>query len=86
MISFVKRKKRLPTRSEERANRIHNSSQVRFVPLGKVPARYAEPSIHLLPLATAEPQFSQKIEFVFSANPETSGREPQELLLRGPDV
>ena len=31
--------------------------------------RYAEPSIHLLPLATAEPRLSQKIEFVFSAVP-----------------
>jgi hypothetical protein len=46
-------------------------SECAFVPLGKVPARYAEPFIHLLPLATAEPLLSQMIEFVFSANPET---------------
>ena len=48
--------------------------------------RYAEPSIHLLPRATAGPQLSQKIEFVFSASPETSGREPRELALRRPAV
>src|SRR5438105_3444542 len=48
--------------------------------------RYAEPSIHLLPRAAAEPRLPQKIEFVFSASPETSGREPQELPLHRPDV
>ena len=32
------------------------------------------------------PRLSQKIEFVFSASPETSGREPQELPLHCPDV
>jgi hypothetical protein len=55
MISFVihdkfrQEKKRLSTRSEERENRKHNSSQVRFVPLGKVPAdTQNHPSIYCL--------------------------------------
>ncbi len=43
------------------------------------------PSICCLWPATKPPP-SQKIEFVFSASPETSGRESWELPLRRPDV
>ena len=55
------------------------------MPLGKVPA--ISRTIHPFAApATAEPWLLQKIEFVFSASPETSGREPQELPLHRPEV
>jgi hypothetical protein len=55
------------------------------MPLGKVPVICR--TIH--PFAASgngDPRFPQKIEFVFSASSETSGREPQELPLHCPDV
>jgi hypothetical protein len=75
MISFVKRKKTLPARSEEREERKLRQCLGGFMPLGKVPA--IRRTIH--PFAASsngEPRLSQKIEFVFSASPETSEREP----------
>jgi hypothetical protein len=72
MISFVKPKKDFPAAlGGARRKRISTVPHC-AVCLSARFLRYAEPSIHLLPSAAAGPQLSQKIEFVFSASPETS--------------
>ena len=61
-------------------NRISSELPARNVCLSAAVPAFAEPDIHLLSRALGP---SQKIEFVFSANPETIRREPLEFdLLR----
>jgi len=58
---------------------MQNTPQLATVPLGSGFLLYAEPDIHSLSRARRP---SQKIEFVFSASPETIRREPRESDLR----
>src|SRR4051812_28524968 len=59
------------------AQNISQISRLARVPLGGGSC-FAEPDIHLLSQVFARP--SQKIEFVFSASPETIRREPLEII------
>jgi hypothetical protein len=80
--SSVKRRHGCPGHARESVqvitSRMFNAQRM---PLGIGSWRSAEPDIHLLSRALKGP--SQKIEFVFSASPETIRREPREFdLLR----
>jgi hypothetical protein len=77
-VSLLSRENRilLTRASEERAKQCHQELQLAISPLGGWFLLFAEPDIHLLSQAPGEP--SQKIEFVFTASPETIRAEPLE--------